>query len=110
LLPGAAATIKKVKRKKKPADTEGEATTSHRVDSAHKPKPHIAPRTDLDPAPARVEAKKQVAAAPIAKPSAMSYTDDDDDDSSGDGRNLSRAERKRLRREQKKQTRDGDDE
>jgi hypothetical protein len=103
---------KKPKKVKPPAD-EKASSSSAMVDPPQKPKPHTAPRTDLDPVHKTVTSstrtataeptKKELPARPaLAVKAAVSRDDDDGDEDTSDQRGLTRAERKRLRREAKK--------
>jgi hypothetical protein len=111
-LPERKPKVKKPAKVKKPRveksqDTDEPATTSSKshVDPPQKPKPHIAVRTDLDtkPRPIAVPKPAPLASKPVAIVQKQDDDDEDEDDdsSSPDMRNLSRAERKRLKREAK---------
>jgi hypothetical protein len=112
--------VKKVKAVKKPAKKIDADDTELPVDPPQKiNKPHVPVKTDLDPvappaARGLFSGKAQPAAAKAAalaatKPSVVVDRDDDeDDDEAASERGLSRAERKKLRRQMRRQGADGD--
>ena len=97
--------VKKAKpeKRKSPEAETAAATARAVVDPPQRPKPHIGTRTDLDskPRPAPVPRPTFVPSKPIPPVSSQEDDEDEDDDNSTDLRNLSRAERKRLKREAK---------
>lgn len=101
-------------RKAKSSKIEGtddkSSTSKVTADPPQKPKPHLGVRTDLDaaPKPAPVPRPTFVPSKPTPQPVARRADDDDDseedadeDRQSTDLRHLSRADRKRLKREAK---------
>lgn len=98
---------KKVKIKREDRNQESDVSSTApkvRIDAAQKSKPHFAPRSDLDTTPKPSPLAHRVAASVATKaspPITVNDTDDDDDATSPDMRNLSRVERKRLKREAK---------
>ncbi len=88
------------KRKKMTAESKQEAKAA--AESNHKPAHATPTRTDLDPAQRPSPAKTQTLRHdPAEDRRSHSSSDDDDDDSDDDNRSLTRAERKRLRRQQR---------
>jgi hypothetical protein len=111
-----AAAAPKRKRREKPVADEAEpatpsAKTAANVDPPQKPRgPVNVPRTDLDPprvaASVRPTARPEPADRPTARPSVVERgsaddDDSDDDDSQNQYAGLTRAERKRLKRQQR---------
>jgi hypothetical protein len=100
------AKAKKPRPEKTRTNEEPSTTTAQTmVDPSQKPKPHIVVRTDLETKPRPTLAPKPAPLAPKPVVNTREVEDDDErddeDGSSTDLRNLSRTERKRLKREAK---------
>jgi hypothetical protein len=118
--------VKKPKAAKKPARPVAEDSDKPAVDPPQKVnKPHVPAKTDLEPATAPAAVHRHAAATkpPVASPArpaptpaakvatpvpSASSDDDDEDDDSPANRGMSRADRKKLRRQMRRQAGDDD--
>lgn len=96
-------TKPKAPRRSAKADTEADDSKKF-VDPPQKPKPHTPVRTDLDAPPARTAplAKRVAETKPVlATPNIDADDEDDESEDDIDLRNMSRADRKKLKRQAK---------